>query len=143
MNSSPSTVNHLEALKLIKDWSSGLVVVQSAAIGVIGSLLKQPPSGLFLLLTACLLFSLIFSIWVGAVWVNGTIPYIVQQLPALLSRDPDLDIYQQTGGETDRKGNTRGLKLGEQCSLQSRFFVFSLVLLAVFIILLPPQSSSS
>jgi len=116
----------LEALKLVKDWSSGLVVVQSGAVAVIGALLKSVPSGWSFWLVIALLASLILSIWMGAVSVAGTIPYIVQKLPG----DPDLDIYAQQGG-------MGGPKLGTQCLCQSGLFILSLILFGVFIAFAP------
>jgi hypothetical protein len=141
MSPPPNTSNHLEALKLVKDWSSGLVVVQSAAIGVVGSLLKQPPSDcLHLIITMVLLGTLIFSIWLGAVGVSGTVPYIAQNLSSLQAKanaqNKDLDIYAQKGGIASDPD------LGMQCRLQSYSFIFSLFLFAVFILSLPPQVNS-
>lgn len=130
----PDTAHHLEALKLVKEWSQGLVLVQSAAIGVIGALLKQPPSGVHLLLTILLLACLVFSIWVGAVWVSGTVPSIAQRLPALLAQNPDLDIYRQKGGLTGAGKKVLGQTLGDQCMLQSNSFIVSLVLFSLFIL---------
>jgi hypothetical protein len=138
MSSTHDTSNYLEALKLVKDFSNGLVVVQSAALGVIGSLLKQPPSGWHLILTFLLLLSIIYSIWVGAVWISGTIPYIVQNLPSKLdfklSMDEVFDIYKEKGG-------VGGLDLGAQCQLQSKLFILSLGLFALFVVFLPPQAN--
>lgn len=79
----------LEALKLVKEWSSGLVVIQTAAIGVVGGLFKSVPIGPALYLLIALLASLTLSVCTGAVSVMGTIPYIVENLPG----DPDKDIY--------------------------------------------------
>jgi hypothetical protein len=132
----PDTAHHLEALRLVKEWSQGLVVVQSAAIGVIGALLKQPPTGLQLLVTILLLLSLVFSIWVGAVGVSGTVPFIAQRLPMLLTQDPHLDIYAQKGGLTGAGKKALGSSLGDQCVMQSRSFMLSLMLFSLFILLL-------
>lgn len=138
MSSTHDTSNYLEALKLVKDFSNGLVVVQSAAIGVIGTLLKQPPSGWHLIVTISLLLSIIYSIWVGAVWISGTIPYIVQNLPSKLvskqSKNEVFDIYSERGG-------VGGPALGTQCQLQSNLFILSLALFALFITYLPPQAN--
>jgi hypothetical protein len=130
----PDTAHHLEALKLVKEWSQGLVLVQSAAIGVIGALLKQPPSGWHLLVTLLLLACLVFSIWVGAVGVSGTVPSIAQRLPTLLARDPHLDIYAQKGGLTGAANKVLGKSLGDQCIQQSNSFILSLVLFSLFIL---------
>ncbi|MBW4529447.1 MAG: hypothetical protein KME02_02045 [Aphanothece saxicola GSE-SYN-MK-01-06B] len=127
--------NHLEALKLVRDWSSGLIIVESAAIGVIGSLLRQSPTGWYGLLTALLLVSLVGSIWVGAVWVVGTIPSIAEKLPTLLQVEPQLSIYEQKGG---LKGEHPSL--GTQCRLQIRLFLLSLVLFSLFVFFAPPET---
>jgi len=134
MSTSSLTSNHLEALKLVKDWSSGLIVVQSAAIGVIGTFLKQPPTGMYGVLTASLLTSLISSIVVGAVWVVGAIPYIAQELPSLLQSNPKFSIYAQRGG---KKGDRT---LGTMCEIQIFLFVSSLILFSLFVFFAPPGS---
>lgn len=116
----------LEALKLIKDWSAGLIVVQSGAIAVVGALLKAVPTGLNLALVLALLLLLIASIYMGAVSVIGTVPYIVQNLP----KDPQCDIYAQSGGIA--KGPLGTLTLGRLCLLQAHLFVGSLLLFGLF-----------
>lgn len=120
----------LEALKLIKDWSTALLVVQSAAIGVVGTLVeKHPPSGSGLWLVIALFASLILSIYIGGVCVNGTIPYIAQNLP----NNPTCDIYTERGGLRSRRGQLRAT-LGSFCMWQARLFVISLILFAVFVV---------
>lgn len=136
MNSSNQHgTNHLEALKLVRDWSSGLILVESAAIGVVGTLLRQSPTGWYGLLTALLLVSLVGSIWVGAVWVVGTIPSIAEKLPMLLQAEPHLSIYEQKGG---LKGEHPSL--GTECRLQIRLFLLSLVLFGLFVFFAPPET---
>jgi hypothetical protein len=132
MSTLPLASNHLEALKLVKDWSSGLIIVQSAAIGVIGTFLKQPPAGGYGVLTALLLISLISSIVVGAVWVVGAIPNIAQELPSLLQSNPKLSIYKQRGG---KKGDRM---LGTNCDIQHSLFVVSLIFFSLFVFFAPP-----
>jgi hypothetical protein len=119
----------VEALKLVKDWSAGLIVVQSGAIAVIGALLKTVPTGGLLILVILLFTSLIASIYIGAVAVNGTIPYIVQILPT----QKNCDIYAQKGGLKSKSGLTH-FTLGKLCLLQARIFIVSLILFAVFAI---------
>lgn len=118
----------IEALKLIKEWSSGLLFVQSAAIGVVGTMLTVAPIGWSLAVAIALFAALIFSIYIGAVCVVGTIPYIVQNL----STNPTCDIYSQRGGLKEKWWRIRNL--GEFCLLQAHLFVVSLVLFAVFAI---------
>lgn len=121
----------MEALKLVKDWSTALLVVQSAAIGVVGSLIeKHPPDGWPLAIVVVMFFTLILSIYLGAVCVIGTIPYIAQNLPD----KGKCDIYEERGGLKDRKGR-QNPKLGTFCIWQSRLFLASLVLFALFTIL--------
>ncbi|MDQ3816443.1 MAG: hypothetical protein M3362_01980 [Acidobacteriota bacterium] len=120
----------LEALKLIKDWSAGLIVVQSGAIAVVGAFLQTVPSGWRLGLVIILLLSLITSIYIGAVAVIGTIPYIAQTLP----EKPECDIYACAGG-LEKAYVGKGLtnrNLGQLCLLQARLFTLSLVLFAIF-----------
>ena len=122
----------LEALKLIKDWSSGLLVVESAAIGVVGSLLANThPSGAILALVVALFISLTFSIYIGAVCAIGMIPAIAQKLTQTVAEDPDYDNYKQSG-DLPTKWPWLPKTLGSACFLQSRLFVLSLILFAVF-----------
>jgi len=137
------TSTHMEALKLVREWSSGLVLVQSGALAVMGALLKQRPEGWHLLITILLIITLVFSIWVGAVWVSGTIPSIAQRLPHLLANNPGLDIYSESGGLLRRRLFYSNSRLGDECQLQSVSFMLSLLLFALFILFLPPVPSSS
>src|SRR2546423_1956195 len=121
----------LEALRLIKDWSVALLVVQSGAIGVVGTLIeKHPPTGILFWIVICLFASLIASIYIGAICVIGTIPYIAQNLPT----NPDCDIYKQRGGLASRRGRPRAT-LGAFCIWQANLFLFSLILFAAFAVL--------
>lgn len=122
----------LEALKLVREWSAGLVVIESGAIAVLGALLKEPPTGGYLVLVVALLISMITSIWFGAVSVAGTIPFVVQNLP----KNPVCDIYKQRGG-------IGKLCLGHQCMLQEHLFVLSLVLFAVVLVIRPSTEATS
>ena len=119
----------LAALKLIRDWSTGLLVIQSAAIGVVGTFLATPVKGWLLCLVAALFATLITSIYVGAVCVVGTIPYIAQSLVT----NPGCNIYEQRGGlaPLDRKQRAT---LGMFCIWQANLFIVSLILFAVFAI---------
>lgn len=122
----------LEALKLIKEWSKGLIVVQSAAIVVVGGLLQsKPPTLVSLIIAGILSFFLIASIYMGAVSIIGTIPYIVQNLP----QQPRGDIYAERGGlKLKRWRFLKERNLGNQCMFQANFFSISLVLFVVFMI---------
>ena len=118
----------LETLKLIKDWSTALLVVQSAAIGVVGSLIeKRPPSGIQFWIVIALFLTLILSIYLGAVCVIGTIPYIAQNLP----KRPECNIYEERGGLASRRGRPRAT-LGAFCIWQANLFLLSLILFALF-----------
>lgn len=123
-----------DALKLVKEWSAALIVVQSGIIAVVGALIKTPPTGKLLWLIIVLFVTLIGAIYVGAVAVLGTVPYIVQGLPDR----PNCDIYSQTGGI--KRGRIARLPLGRLCLLQARLFVLTLVLFALFVMLRPPSS---
>ncbi|MFH1303548.1 MAG: hypothetical protein ABIK07_21040, partial [Planctomycetota bacterium] len=116
----------IEALKLVREWSTGLIVIQSSAIAIVGALLNETPAGWYLFLVAALLVSLVISIWFGAVSVVGTIPYITQNLP----ENPASDIYSQRGG-------IGKLTLGQQCMLQGYLFVFSLALFSLTLVMRP------
>src|ERR1044071_7997472 len=118
----------VEALKLVKDWSAALIVIQSGLIAVVGGLLKTPVPENVVWLTGVLLALLIVSIYIGSVMVSGTVPYIVQ----MLADQPRCDIYAQTGGNA--KGRLAKISLGRVCLFQGPFFVASLVLFAWFVL---------
>jgi hypothetical protein len=119
----------LEALKLVKDWSTALLVVQSGAIAVMGGLIeKRPPSGWLLGVVVAVFCTLILSIYLGAICVIGTIPYIAQHLPG----SPTSDIYEGRGGLV--RGGRPSPTLGTYCIWQSRLFLWSLILFALFVI---------
>src|SRR5947209_5146856 len=111
----------LEALKLVKEWSTGLIVVQSGAIAVIGAFLQNVPTGWRLILVIALLASLIASIYIGAVALLGTIPYIAQNIP----KHPEQDIYYWEGGLEKTRFSLGNLRLGSMCLWQSRLFTLS------------------
>ncbi len=108
------------------------MVVQSAAIGVIGALLKSAPSPLQLGVTILLPDSLAFSIRVWAVWVSGTVSGIAQRLPALLAQNPHVDILAERGGLTGRRHRLLGPTRGDHCMLQANSFMVSLLLFSFF-----------
>jgi hypothetical protein len=118
----------VEALKLVKDWNAALIVVQSGLIAVVGGLLKADPPAKLRWLTGALLAMLIASIYIGAVVVSGTVPYVVQ----MLADRPRCDIYAQTGGIA--KGWLAKTTLGRLCLLQAHLFVASLGLFAWFVL---------
>ncbi|NJM13301.1 MAG: hypothetical protein HC889_16780, partial [Synechococcaceae cyanobacterium SM1_2_3] len=103
----------LEALKQIRDYGSSLVVIQSGLIAVIGLFLRTSSPSLWVTVYLFILFAaLIFSIYIGAVAVAGTVPHIVQKI----ANQPDCDIYEQTGGIP--KGWPAKEPLGKLCLLQ-------------------------
>jgi hypothetical protein len=116
----------IDALKLVKDYSAAIVIVQSGLIAVIGSLLKAPAPAWFTWLTIMLLATLICSIYVGAVTIAGTVPYIVQTL----ADNPACSIYDQAGGIA--RGWLATRPLGTLCLLQAHLFVAGLLLFAWF-----------
>lgn len=79
----------LEAFKLLKEWSTALVVVQSGAIAVIGALLKESNTVIELPYFGLSLICFVGSILVSA-HVVGTIPYNVQRLPELILKQKDI-----------------------------------------------------
>ncbi|NJM12948.1 MAG: hypothetical protein HC889_14715, partial [Synechococcaceae cyanobacterium SM1_2_3] len=72
--------------------------------------------------------ALIFSIYIGAVAVAGTVPHIVQKI----ANQPDCDIYEQAGGIP--KGRLATQKLGKLCLLQAHLFVGVLALFAIYVL---------
>ena len=131
--------SRLEALKLVKEWSNALVIVQSGAIAVIGALLPRLGSNTPILIVVAFLFiTMISGIVVGVNFVMGTIPYIVQNV----SSKKNWDIYEQCGGIRSDKFKFSKENLGKYCLWQSNFFIASLILFAVLVMqicLLPPS----
>lgn len=80
---------HFEALKLLKEWSTALVVVQSGAMAVIGSMVKDGNVGTAKPYLAMAIICFLFSILVAAN-VVGAIPKIAQNLPVLVERYGDI-----------------------------------------------------
>lgn len=94
MGSDQKWTPYLEAIKLLKEWSTALVVIQTGALAVLGGLVKDgnvtnPTSWL-----ASSLGFFLASILVAA-HVIGAIPLIVQHLPQLAERHGD--IYTKCG----------------------------------------------
>lgn len=78
-----------EALKLLKEWSTALVVIQTGAMAVLGGLVKNGvKADAFPWLVTSLVCFLV-SILVAA-HVIGAIPPIMQKLPELVERYGDI-----------------------------------------------------
>jgi hypothetical protein len=78
-----------EALKLLKEWSTALVVIQTGAMAVLGGLVKDGVNtDAFPWLVTSLVCFLV-SILVAA-HVTGAIPPIMQKLPELVERYGDI-----------------------------------------------------
>jgi hypothetical protein len=80
---------HFEALKLLKEWSTALVVIQTGAMAVLGGLLKNGSVGEAKIWLAISLACFLASILVAAN-VIGAIPPIVQKLPELVPKYGDI-----------------------------------------------------
>jgi hypothetical protein len=130
--------SRIEALKLIKEWSAGMIVVQSGAIAVVGAMLGTVPTWFALALVIYLLLVLVASIYVGAVAVVGTIPFITQSIPD----DPTCDVYSRRGGLKNYRVELAALSLGDQCILQSNLFVLSLIIFSLFVVCRSSQWAS-
>jgi hypothetical protein len=80
---------HIEALKLLKEWSTSLVLVQCGALAVIGGIIRNPIDSnnrKWLSISAvCFLLSIISS-----ASVVGAIPYIVEKLPYNINEYNDI-----------------------------------------------------
>jgi hypothetical protein len=75
MNETPTA--YLEALKLLKDWSTALVTIQGVAIGFIGTLVRDQPAKT---LTRSAIASIVFFVLsiVSASVVLGALPWLAQ-----------------------------------------------------------------
>ncbi|MCK9377557.1 MAG: hypothetical protein M0P73_15570 [Syntrophobacterales bacterium] len=78
-----------EAIKLLKEWSTALVVIQSGALAIIGNILKNGDTVNHLNWIFVSMVSFLASILV-AVNVIGAIPPIVQRLPKLVESCDDI-----------------------------------------------------
>lgn len=74
---------HFEALKLLKEWSTALVLVQTGAMAVLGGIIKDGIAANQKPWLAASFVCFLVSI-LGAAHVIGAIPKIVQNLPALI-----------------------------------------------------------
>jgi hypothetical protein len=120
------------AAGLIKDWTTSLIQLQTAALGVIGALvgysdfskLVLPPGQIFILAFTALAFTV--SLFFGVLLLN-LLPGCVQRLPAD-GPTKHLDIYSMytiDGGQT----------VGFWSNGLRRWFVAGIFLLALFIVL--------
>lgn len=89
MSDQPKWMPQFEAFKLLKEWSTALVVVQSGAIAVLGGMLKETNQGDHFPWLAVSLAGFLCSILISAN-VIGAIPYIVQRLPELIVKQKDI-----------------------------------------------------
>ena len=102
---------HLEALKLLKEWSTALVVIQTAAIAVLGGIVKDGNVGLAKPWLGVAFVCFLISILVAANLI-GAMPRIVQNLETLVKRHGD--IY--------RMRNALGIPLTVLALLEHLFF---------------------
>lgn len=113
---------YFECLKLLKDWSTGLVFVQTGAIAVFGGLAQKDsfePNWMFGGALICFLLSIAF-----AANVVGVIAYRMQYLPDLVQQYPD-NIY--------RIRNYFRIPLWVLAFLEHAFFVFGITFLGAFL----------
>ena len=80
MDSSSIWFTHLEAIKLLKEWNSTLVVIQIGAIAVIGGIYKGGAVCGSIKYIKTALIAFLTSILVSASLI-GAIPFIVQNFP--------------------------------------------------------------
>jgi len=112
---------HFEALKLLKEWSTALVVVQTGTLALLGSLLqagKVRESTWLAVALACFVVSMLF-----AANVLGAIPGLVQDLPQLVERHGD--IY--------RMRNRIGIPLTVLALGEHTFFVAGILSLCTYL----------
>lgn len=83
--------SQFEAIKLLKEWSTALVVIQSGALAIIGNILKNGDNVDHFSWIFASMVSFLASILVAANVIGG-IPPIVQRLPKLV--DSCDDIYK-------------------------------------------------
>lgn len=116
------TKSYFECLKLLKEWSTGLVFVQTGAIAVFGGLVQKDgfqSNWMFGISLICFLLSIVF-----AANVVGGIAFRMQYLPDLVERYPD-NIY--------RMKNYFGIPLWLLGLLEHVFFIFGIAFLGLFL----------
>jgi hypothetical protein len=108
----------VEALKQIREWSSGLISIQTAGVAAIGLWLQREAGDWSFWWSVLALFTLLASILIGAVFLGSTIPYAIAHVP--YRRRDESDIFHYIGG--------RGkYSIGTWVKLQSILFFVSLV----------------
>lgn len=103
-------VNQLEAIKLVKDWSTWLVAVQTGVLGLFAALQIKPSS----LTVYCFVISII-----TATWVLGALPSLAQRIA------PNLNIHEMELFEWCP------IPLWKAAFVQHIFFIIGVVTLAI------------
>ncbi len=117
MNGDPQQA--LEALKLLKDWSSGLVLVQGGIMSVIGALLKGTEQKAARVTALLSFVASVLSI-VAAANVLGSLPTIAENL----GRTAGQSIYDQPANML--------LTVRTNCTLEATFFIIGLIFFIAF-----------
>ncbi|MEL6168718.1 MAG: hypothetical protein AAFR35_08495 [Pseudomonadota bacterium] len=112
----------LEAIRLLRDWSQSLIVLETALIAFVGTLIKTTPERLAFYTALATLFCLLGSILAG---VN-----VIASLPSAVGAAPETT----PRGLYDLPANLRGT-IRTSAAAQGTLFVAGLVFLAFFVVL--------
>lgn len=115
----------LEAVKQIKDWAIWVTGIQTGAIAILGSLLKDGVSRTLSRWAIATLVCFVLSI-LAAVWLVLLLPLITEQLPKL--SDPDIqDIYDIP------LPRVLPIPLGTMATIMHLCFVLGIICFALFV----------
>lgn len=123
---------YLEALKLLKEWSSTLLVLQTGILAAIGGFIDKDKikKGNRLIITSMFFFSASILM---ALHVIGTIPWSAQKLPELVAKYKD--IYQFP--------NFLGIPIWFLAFGQHIFFILAVAFFLAFVIVSLKKNKSS
>jgi len=121
-------MERIEGLKLLKDWSTGLVTIEGIAIGFIGTLLKSAPAAnaSWVAITSIVFF--VLSI-ISASIILGVLPWLaLPNTPDETARKIDKNrVYE---APTIVFGST----VGFWCGCEGWLFVLGIIFFAIFVV---------
>ena len=90
----------MEALKLIQEWSKGLIGIQTGAVAAVGFWLQREAGDFSHVAAVIALGFLIVSLFCSTCFLWTTIPTAIAQLPRKSDSAHDDNVYNYTGGGT-------------------------------------------
>ena|ERR1051325_4919397 len=116
----PSEVTcRTEALKQIREWSSSLITVQTAAVGAIAFWLQRESGDKSFWIAMVALVAMVISLVIGGVFLGSTLPHCLCHLPYRTHGEQDVFHY--------KGGGRIPMHVGTMVRGQSLTFVVSLI----------------